>query len=444
MGQSVGVQVPSGYQPELNVGRATQSSPHDDRGAWGGSGYPGGSRDNRSSPVPLPDFSVDNQQHSYPGRSISEIGFETIDRPEGCVPNGGFLGRGVPESPGPPPPPPPPPPPAGQPSGQRHYREQEGAPPPLRSAPSFASSAGSAPSCMGGGSVGRQQRTAWQEGDVVEVFSTSGNRWYVASIVQVSNQVLTVLFYDEAGPKNKSLYRTDVQLAPLGSNCSDLPPGFVVKPSQNRPGMMAYLDATTGLKYGTLEMAWQTHFERLLKQPEVEGMETIAAPSSRGVREQSAFAAPAAASMPLRPSAPMLAEEDDDFDSVSVFNHQMPMSAPVARFDPPPAAAFRPGAQADGASGKVALPSFGGMGVSNDAQVAYLGHIGALHNQGGSSKDAATDSSPAEAAYPFPRCAQGMGARCPPDAGRRRPPVRVSSPATQMWQQDPFSEWRRT
>jgi hypothetical protein len=83
------------------------------------------------------------------------------------------------------------------------------------------------------------------------------------------------LHTDEA--KQKSLYRNDVQmLAPLGANLEgELPPGFVVKPSQSRPGQNVFLDQTSGMKYQTAELAWQTHFQRLLERPAAAGMETV-------------------------------------------------------------------------------------------------------------------------------------------------------------------------
>merc|ERR1719263_1762991 len=90
--------------------------------------------------------------------------------------------------------------------------------------------------------------------------------------------VLTMQFWlstDEA--KQKSLYRNDSQqLAPLGMNLGgELPPGFCLKPSQSRPGQSVFQDLTTGTKYQTAELAWQTYFQRLLQRPSM-GCETVA------------------------------------------------------------------------------------------------------------------------------------------------------------------------
>merc|ERR1711924_213785 len=74
--------------------------------------------------------------------------------------------------------------------------------------------------------------------------------------------------------KQKSTYRTDQQLAPLSTNQAELPPGFQMKQSQSRPGEYVYLDATTGVRYGSPELAWRMHFERLRKHNPA-GMGTV-------------------------------------------------------------------------------------------------------------------------------------------------------------------------
>merc|ERR1711939_483664 len=95
--------------------------------------------------------------------------------------------------------------------------------------------------------------------------------------------------------KQKSLYRSDAQqLMPLGTNLGgELPPGFSLKPSQSRPGQSVYQDLTTGVKYQTLELAWQTHFQRLLERPPVSGCETLCnLPKQSPLPTQSTFSAP--------------------------------------------------------------------------------------------------------------------------------------------------------
>jgi hypothetical protein len=126
------------------------------------------------------------------------------------------------------------------------------------------------------------QRNMWTQGSVLEIFSASSNRWYPALLLKVMKgdgtpDVLTMQFWlstDEA--KQKSLYRNDVQqLSLLGTHLGgELPPGFCIKPSASRPGHSVYLDQTTGMKYQTAELAWQTYFKRLLERPAA-GMDTV-------------------------------------------------------------------------------------------------------------------------------------------------------------------------
>jgi len=116
---------------------------------------------------------------------------------------------------------------------------------------------------------------------VLEIFSSTAGCWHVARLVEVRKEdcqdVLTARFYMEDEPKQKSLYRHDAQLAPLGTHTSgELPPGFTVKPSQSRPGQVGYLDATTGTKYGSADLAWCVHFDRMMQQPAA-GLQTVCA-----------------------------------------------------------------------------------------------------------------------------------------------------------------------
>lgn len=129
-----------------------------------------------------------------------------------------------------------------------------------------------------------KERAMWRQGSILEIYSASAGHWYPALVLRVQRgdgapDVLTMQFWlstDDA--KQKSLYRSDCQhLSPLGANLGgELPPGFSLKPSQSRPGQSVYQDLTTGMKYQTAELAWQTHFQRLLERPASGGMETVA------------------------------------------------------------------------------------------------------------------------------------------------------------------------
>lgn len=109
-------------------------------------------------------------------------------------------------------------------------------------------------------------RSLWQVGSMLEVFSTSLGCWHVALVTQVTQgQLLTVRFADAKGELlSKMLARSDMQLAALGSNLNDLPPGFKTVPSQSRPGQVAFLDAAKGIKYQNFELAWRAYIERLI------------------------------------------------------------------------------------------------------------------------------------------------------------------------------------
>jgi hypothetical protein len=129
---------------------------------------------------------------------------------------------------------------------------------------------------------------------VIEIYSASSDRWNVAHVVWIAKstagpEVLTLQFYQEDGPKNKSLYRNDHQLAPYGTHCGgEKPPGCQVVSSQSRPGQFSYLDSS-GMKYETLEQVWKKYFERAGKNvlsvfpgcsPEAAAAASVAAPSA--------------------------------------------------------------------------------------------------------------------------------------------------------------------
>lgn len=126
------------------------------------------------------------------------------------------------------------------------------------------------------------ERSMWRQGSILEIYSGSNVRWYPALLLRVqpgqgTPDVLTMQFWiNDADAKQKSLYRSDQQLAPLATHLrGELPPGFSLKPSQSRPGQHVFMDMTTGTKYQTVELAWQTHFQRLLERPAAAGQETV-------------------------------------------------------------------------------------------------------------------------------------------------------------------------
>merc|ERR1719195_146545 len=135
----------------------------------------------------------------------------------------------------------------------------------------------------GGG--GAQRPAPGEVDSILEVFSATTGRWYPARIVQAlpaqpgaeGQEVLTVQFYVDDEAKQKSMYRGDQHLAALGTHLGgELPPGFEIKPSQSRPGQLVYLDATTGMKYASPELAWRLHFDRMAQRPP-EGVRTVCA-----------------------------------------------------------------------------------------------------------------------------------------------------------------------
>lgn len=115
-------------------------------------------------------------------------------------------------------------------------------------------------------------REAWVVGSIIEVYSASAGRWYVAQVCQVTDskvgtsQMLTVQFMgDNMQFLQKTMPRSDVQVAPFGRNTRLMPPDFQKVASESRPGQFSYQDTTTGVKYQTKELAWQNYFIRALK-----------------------------------------------------------------------------------------------------------------------------------------------------------------------------------
>lgn len=114
------------------------------------------------------------------------------------------------------------------------------------------------------------QRKAWDVGSVLEVFSSSVGKWYIAQIAQVGEgataHMITVQFIGDNGQiMQKSMPRSDVQLATFGRNTRQMPPGFQKVASESRPGQFSYQDSSTGTKYQTKDLAWQNYYANILK-----------------------------------------------------------------------------------------------------------------------------------------------------------------------------------
>ncbi|CAJ1340079.1 unnamed protein product [Effrenium voratum] len=256
-------------------------------------------------------------------------------------------------------------------------------------------SRGPAPGGLGVTSVlgARRACDSWQEGSIVEVYSASAGEWYAAEVSQVESQanskedIITVIFYMGDQIKQKSVYRSDQVLAPLGDHV-DLPPGFETRASQSKPGQLVYFDCTTCTKYASMELAWQVHFERLKQQPG--GCETVACVSRR--------------------PAP-IAETPTPLKGMSIAEEEV--LSPLEMAVPP---------------GKVALPAFGD---ELGSQGAYLDYVGApLAAAAGYGKE---QGNPMAAGYQVVRAS----------APQRPVKIRNLDPALQKWQDDAFSEWRR-
>eukprot|EP00929_Paragymnodinium_shiwhaense_P097291 TRINITY_DN59026_c0_g1_i1.p1 TRINITY_DN59026_c0_g1~~TRINITY_DN59026_c0_g1_i1.p1 ORF type:complete len:390 (-),score=76.94 TRINITY_DN59026_c0_g1_i1:370-1539(-) len=113
---------------------------------------------------------------------------------------------------------------------------------------------------------------------LVEIFSNTERRWFIALVIAEDNGALTVRFEGSDGkPKEKACYREDPRLAPLGTHKATgymggagehlalpIPPGFEVVASASRPGQVSYLDGFDLQKYASPALAWQAYLERRL------------------------------------------------------------------------------------------------------------------------------------------------------------------------------------
>jgi len=321
-------------------------------------------------------------------------------------------------------------------------------------------------------------REAWEVGSIVEAFSASAGRWSVARVTTVrqaeGSQVLTVKFYLDDECKTKTVYRNDKQLAPMGTHTSrELPPGFQMKASQSRPGQWVALDATTGVKYASADLAWKVHFDRI-GQLSLAGMDTIAdmsganaaaassAPAAVGTRENRSSSRHVPAPVPSSGPAPVSPVKQAM--TLAELQASGPEVAPVERRRSAGEAAAAATAAAIAAAsrdanGKIGLPSFGERGSSTN-QAAYLEQLGAGLPAGGRpfmkqhpmavmqemSHQGMPDGHPMAAMQEMSH--QGM-----PDGygemgggGGYMPNyrhARVCNREVMHWQEDPFSQWRR-
>lgn len=288
----------------------------------------------------------------------------------------------------------------------------------------------------------------WDVGSIVECFSATSSRWFPARVMQVqpgdnNQEVLTVQFYMEDEAKQKSMYRDDSQMQALGTHTTgELPPGFYTKPSQSRPGQLVYMDGTTCVKYGSAELAWRVHFERLMEAaPDPLGCKTVCAVPGRKALQGSAdahvathIASPARApggkgcSPPKTMSLAQLQASALD-DRSDIWGDDLSQSPSMwgTEMGTPAAGGF--GNPHDQFNGKINLPSFGdAMG----SQAAYLQYEG--------KETQANAAAAVRAAAPMPASTSGYPAT---RASAPRRPAPVKNPVLQTWQEDPFSEWRK-
>lgn len=252
-------------------------------------------------------------------------------------------------------------------------------------------------------------------GAVVEVYSATSCLWYPAAVTGVDRkpgglEVLTVYFFVDNEPKQKSVLSGDSQLAPLGTHTGgQLPPGFQRTPSQSRPGHFVYMDATTGIKYATAQLAWRLHFQRLSERGP-EGLQTVQCVT--GLKKA-----------PLLPVPTPPASEHGTVGGRSDYQPRPLTLAALAELSV--AGDLSPHDMSE-VSGKVPLPNFSD---SLGSQAAYLSYVGA------SGPDAAPAGPMVDhVGYPILQAAAPR---------RPQPATSTRGPQHQAWQQDPFSQWRQ-
>jgi len=176
-----------------------------------------------------------------------------------------------------------------------------------------------------------KERQSWAVGTVIEVFSSSAAKWYIAQVAQVGEKttahMITVQFVGDNGQiMQKSMPRSDVQLANFGRNTRQMPPGFQKVASQSRAGEFSYLDSSNGQKYQTKELAWQNYYANILKSEQAQNLlkqqSLLAPPGQQAAAERLAAeklkpqGLQPAPTMSVAPSAPV-AKAADGLSSIS-------------------------------------------------------------------------------------------------------------------------------
>ena len=134
--------------------------------------------------------------------------------------------------------------------------------------------------------------------NLVEVFFSSRNAWFVASVESTSSEgVMLVQFVDaDENVMQTTLRRQDKRVAKFGDHvASRLPPGFQIVPSASRPGTITFMHVATGHRFATVELAWYWYIHRCDRVPLKQHFAPqAAAPSSAA---QAGIAAASAATM---------------------------------------------------------------------------------------------------------------------------------------------------
>jgi len=198
------------------------------------------------------------------------------------------------------------------------------------------------------------ERKNWSVGSVLEVFSASASKWYIAQLVEVgdmaNSHMITVQFVgDTGGIMQKSMPRSDVQIAAFGRNTRQMPPGFQKVASEYRPGEFSYQDSTSLQKYQTKELAWQNYYAAILLAEQAQ--ELLRGASLRSTPSPEAVAAERLAAQKLMPAslqpaptmslapAPQMAKASDLSSEFYAGAHgQDPVLAHTAAFQPANAA----------------------------------------------------------------------------------------------------------
>jgi len=143
------------------------------------------------------------------------------------------------------------------------------------------------------------ERKNWSVGCVIEVYSGSASKWFIAQLVEVgenaNSHMITVQFVGDTGQiMQKSMPRSDVQIAPFGRNTRQMPPGFQKQASESRPGEFSYADPESGQKYQTKELAWQNYYAAILKseQAQLLRQQALTAPSQEATAQRGSQRAP--------------------------------------------------------------------------------------------------------------------------------------------------------